>query len=513
MKKTFTANISGMVFHIDEDAYEKLNLYLARIKEKLSLDHGRDEILNDIEARIAEMLQEKLTASKKVITLEDVRYVIEQLGEPEQFEEAAEETAAHETHSRKTYYREKSEKRFYRDPDDKYIGGVAGGLGAFFDIDPTWIRVAFVVFTFLYGFGPLVYIILWIVVPKARTTAEKLEMRGEKVTLSNIEKSIREELDDLKTNIKEFSEETKEHFKKKSKTVNDHNSRIASDLVKAFAKVAGVILILLSFSFIIAIISGIYMFPVWGNFPHFTGLDSVPEFLSAFLSSDAWISATTLALAGLIGIPVFWMLLVGIQLLFEIKTTSRYLGAFTFLLWLVAIGTIALAAVSSVRNFSGHNTSRDEIVLANSSWANMYVRLDDSRQFRTSKTSFKRGNKEWHQWHHYWMNSEGQAYGMPKLRIKPSDDDQTRLYIIKEARGMGDYQAGLNAENIRYSFSQKDSLLILDPVFIYNKSDGWRDQRITLELSIPEHKIAVMDKNVRQNISTWWNGSVNVIEK
>ena len=101
------------------------------------------------------------------------------------------------------------------DPDDKYIGGVCGGLGAFFQIDPTWVRIIFLIGIFA-GFGILLYLILWIVIPKAHTTAEKLEMRGERVNLSNIEKSIKEDLQDIKNNLKDISEETRDAFKKKS---------------------------------------------------------------------------------------------------------------------------------------------------------------------------------------------------------------------------------------------------------------------------------------------------------
>ncbi len=222
MKKTVTVNISGIVFHIDEDAYEKLNQYLARVRERLATEEGKDEILADIEIRIAEMFQSKLGNYKKVITISDVKEVMDQLGEPEQFEETGESA---QQGFQSSYRGERTEKRLYRDPDDKYIAGVAGGLGAFFNIDPTWIRVAFVVFVFLYGFGPLLYLILWIVVPKARTTAERLEMRGEKINLSNIEKTIKEEINDLKTNFKEFSDEAKEHFKKKDRSSPSGESR------------------------------------------------------------------------------------------------------------------------------------------------------------------------------------------------------------------------------------------------------------------------------------------------
>lgn len=217
MKKTLTVNISGIVFHIDDDAYAKLDRYLITIRRHFSSDEGCDEIIAGIEGRIAEMFQEKVTASKQVVTLADVKEVISQLGEPEQISgsDEASDKKQESGSGDSDYYDIKASKRLYRDPDDKYIGGVCGGLGAYFQVDPTWMRLLFIVGIFA-GFGILLYIILWIVIPRARTTAEKLEMRGERVNLSNIEKSIKEDIQDIKNNLRNISEETRDAFKKKS---------------------------------------------------------------------------------------------------------------------------------------------------------------------------------------------------------------------------------------------------------------------------------------------------------
>ena len=134
MKKTLTVNISGIVFHIDEDAYEKLNQYLASVRRHFTPDDGCDEIMADIESRIAETLQEKISDSKQVVSLHDVQAVISQLGEPDQIggeEEPATEEAG------KRIRTEKTARRLYRDPDNAILGGVAGGLGAYFQVDTT----------------------------------------------------------------------------------------------------------------------------------------------------------------------------------------------------------------------------------------------------------------------------------------------------------------------------------------------------------------------------------------
>ncbi len=508
MKKTVTANISGVVFHIDEDAYDKLNVYLASIREKLSTEHGRDEILSDIEGRIAEMLQEKLSAMKKVITIDDVKDVIEQLGEPEQFEETT-EAAGSQTYT--GYYEERTAKRLYRDPDDKYISGVSGGLGAYFSIDPIWIRIAFVVTTFVYGFGPILYIILWIVVPKARTTAEKLEMRGRKVNLSNIEKSIKDELSDLKKNFREFSEETKQHLKKKEKNkmVVDNSSRVAADLLKAFSKVAGVFLIIITFTLLLGLISGTYMIPLGILEAHGVWLLSIPDILSAILTSEIWVQTTMVALLVLVGVPIFWMFMVGIQLLFEVNTTSKYFAAFTFVVWLAAAGTIALSAVNGVRNFTGEHSSSHDYILSDTTWPNLYIQVNETM---LREQAIPQNQHKASAWHMMWQEDGNRAMGQPRLRIKTSTNESIVLEVTRHSRGITPQQASYNAQAIEYAFIQQDSLLILDPVFYFNKEDGWRDQEIHLELSIPEDKIAVVHKNLRRNMPVRWNDTVQILE-
>ncbi len=205
MKKTLTVNISGIVFHIDEDAYARLSAYLEKIRAYFESDVGCDEIISGIESRIAEVFQEKKQDQRQVVTIEDVDEAISQLGEPSQIsgeDDAGAETTEPEDPETDEEY---APKRLFRDPDNKYIGGVCGGLGAYFNIDPTWIRIIFLLTLFAYSFGLILYIILWIVIPKARTMGDRLSMKGEKINLSNIEKSIKEDLNDIKKNLEDLS--------------------------------------------------------------------------------------------------------------------------------------------------------------------------------------------------------------------------------------------------------------------------------------------------------------------
>ena len=144
MKKTVRINISGIIFNIDEDAYEKLHRYLEAIKSHFRGFEGKDEVISDVEARVAEILQKKIFPGKEVITMEDIDEVIGIMGQPADF--AMDDESAG-SRNEATY--SSMPKRLYRDPERKVIGGVASGLGAYFNIDPVWVRVIFLVSIFI----------------------------------------------------------------------------------------------------------------------------------------------------------------------------------------------------------------------------------------------------------------------------------------------------------------------------------------------------------------------------
>ena len=197
MKKTFTINLSGTIFHIEEDAYEALQKYLVAIKNHFGTSEEGKEITSDIEARIAEIFSGKSSCNKNIITLDCVNEVIEIMGTPQNFEEEIEEEPLAGQKKRK--------KRFYRDPEAKVLSGVCGGLAAYFNMDPVIVRILFVALAFVTtGAAILAYFILWIAVPNATTTAQKLEMRGEAVTVKNIEKFIKDEVNSVKESYHKF---------------------------------------------------------------------------------------------------------------------------------------------------------------------------------------------------------------------------------------------------------------------------------------------------------------------
>ena len=211
MNKTISINLSGMLFYLEENAYNRLYHYLNEIRQCFVGTDGGDEIIQDIEARIAELFA-KYIVSKQVILEKEVDEVIGIMGEPEVYTD--DEAKTQKPNDEKENKERGSIKRLYRDSDDAVLGGVCSGIAYYFGIDPVWLRLGFVIALFLAGSGPLLYIILWIVIPKANTTAEKLQMRGEKVNIENINRRIKEEAKIFKERAQAFGEDASKGFRK-----------------------------------------------------------------------------------------------------------------------------------------------------------------------------------------------------------------------------------------------------------------------------------------------------------
>jgi phage shock protein PspC (stress-responsive transcriptional regulator) len=194
MKKTLTINLANQVFHIDEDAFNGLRVYLDRIEAHFFDKDERNDIVSDIETRIGELFGQRITPQKQVITIQDVEEIIRIMGDPV-------EIGGEEQAETRDYASASKPKRLYRDPDNRFLGGVCGGIGQYFKIDPLIVRIIFLVVFFGFGIGLLIYIILWIVVPEARTTAQKLEMRGDPVNATNIGNFVKDEFENVKKNF------------------------------------------------------------------------------------------------------------------------------------------------------------------------------------------------------------------------------------------------------------------------------------------------------------------------
>ena len=487
MKKTFTINISGIIFHIDEDAFEKLNIYLDTIKGYFTNSEGKDEIIADIEARVAEMLQSKISEQKQVINIDDINEVISVMGKPEQIggEQASDDKKqTHET---------RKSRRLYRDPDNKVLGGVCGGISAYFNMDPIWIRIAFVVALFVFGSGPLLYIILWIIIPEARTTAERLEMRGEPVNISNIEKTINEEIDGLKKRLNNLKNDTKDAYNKNFKSI--HPQSVAEKfidfcliLLKLFIRFIAI------FIGVIFIIIGIFL--VTGFISSFINSNDIiwissmgisnfsfPVFLKLFISSPAQITFALTGLSLLIGIPLLMLIYNGIKLIFNFKSKKRFVGISSVSLWFAGLIICIIVSLGVLNNFSHKAvvTKSHTITQPTNGLLKVYVKKDNTiDNLSEYDNRFYIG-----QWNLLSVNDKSMHFGLPELVIVRSENDNYQMLTYYSSKGANKSDAEFNISKINYNFLQNDTALTLEPFYKLPEKEKWRAQNIRIVIKVP----------------------------
>ncbi len=340
MKKTININLAGFVFYIDEDAYEALQKYLNNIRTYLGNTEGREEIIDDIESRIAELFSEK---QKQVITLIEVNEVIEVMGQPEDYmseEEPEEKTAG-----------QQSNKRLYRDPDSTILGGVCSGVGHYLNIDAVWIRLIFLAMVWS-GVSILFYFILWAIIPKAETTAQKLEMKGKAATFSNIEDYVRKGYENVKDDFKNVDfkgagEKAKQGASGFFAFLGELISKLFSALGKLLSLIAnilgkllGVIILVTTVALIIAltvsfIIGSFIDINIGNDLMVLPGFEFIgPDWGGPF--HPIWYHISMILT---FGIPAFSLLLFALQLLF--KNMGRLSGS-------IKIGLLAVWMISLV---------------------------------------------------------------------------------------------------------------------------------------------------------------------
>jgi len=490
MKKTVNINVSGIIFHIDEDAYTKLNNYLESLKSHFHSTEGSNDIIDDIEARIAELLLEKLGQTKQVITIRDVNEVIVVMGQPSQF--AEDDTHGETAPSHKT---SSSSKRFYRDPDNKVIGGVCGGIGAYLHWDPVIIRILFIISLFAGGFGALLYLILWVVIPEATTTTEKLEMRGEKVNISNIEKSIQEEVSSLKDQLKNLTETTKQNLRRSGASPSPIEQVLKGvmEVLRVFGRILliiiGIVLVLVGISFFIAFMAVVFG---WGGSILIDSdvlIMSFPSSLNLILGcsfNPFFIQASLLIL---FGIPIILILYSGIKLIFRFEGI-RYFGITLFNIWLIGlvIGVFYSFKIYNLVKADATDQQRIEITqpvsdtihLSYSDWGPIDELSLDTYEVFDNISLYK--------------DQERNYYLIPSVRVEPAKGDQVEVIKRGFARGKSASEAKTRLSMVRYNIQQTGDTLFLDHVGTFPQDDCWRGQKIMVTVKVPEGKYVALSK-------------------
>ncbi|HSV88369.1 MAG TPA: PspC domain-containing protein [Bacteroidales bacterium] len=509
MKRTLTVNIGGVVFHIDDDAYEQLHQYLANIRSHFANDEGCEEILSDIENRVAETLQANLSEGKQVVTLGDVQRVISQLGEPEQIDNEADTGSATGAKSASP----KGPRRLYRNPDGAILGGVAGGLAAFFQIDTTLVRLAFVLFAFVGGFSIITYLVMWIVVPRANTTAEKLEMKGVRVNISNIEKSIKEELEDVKKNVKKFSAEAERAIRNKTPGRSSGEVFLGGmatafgEVVKVVFKVVAVLVgLFLLFTAIFLLIGFLWVLaggPITIDQEY--GMQAVNFntlanliFTNQTLSNISFVSMVLLA-----GIPLLAMLYAGTLLIVGSKARVRYFGRVALMLWLVGLGLGLFSIARGAKNYVHQRSVSEATSIQISANDTLYIDVDANRYNNIGVIPAEGSDLD--SWELMWITNNGNRHHRPVVRIIETASENFEVIVNKRARGAQPQIARQNAGNILYGFRQEQNRIMLDPFFAFPEADGWRAQRVTVEILVPENMQLVLSHALKETFDVYHN--------
>jgi phage shock protein PspC (stress-responsive transcriptional regulator) len=497
MKKTLTISISGIVFHIEEDAYDKLHRYLDAISAHFKGFEGKEEVIADVEARIAEILQTKLSSSKEVITIADIDEVIGIMGQPSDF---GPEDEAGKTSQAPSYLA--MPKRLFRDSERKVLGGVCSGLGAYFNMDPVWVRLIFIVSIAVSGFGLLVYLILWIVVPEARTTAERLQMRGEPVTVSNIEKNFKDEVHDLNDRVKDFASKAKSTFRQeKADFKSRHGDHIRNGLngvgrviLRIFMVFVGFIILFIGIALSVVYLSILFKFPVIAVMDH-AGMHSFPLYsiIDRVFTSDADIRTFVTGMMVLIGIPLIMMLWGGIKLIFNLPGV-RFLAGLAGFAWVCALIITLIFGFKVANSFHspGEFSRESELKILKNDTLHVMASSHLPQNFRWEKS----GVFYFHEIRMAVSGENDTIRGIPLIKFKLSNDSLARIIIISSAKGSFKNDAVENAEKINYNWKQNHDTLVLSDSFILPDDEKWRKQEVRVEVQLPEGTAVTIDENI-----------------
>jgi phage shock protein PspC (stress-responsive transcriptional regulator) len=607
MKKIININLSGRVIPIEDSAYESLQRYIESLRRYFANEEGRDEIINDIESRIAELMNDKVRRGATAVTDADIEEIISSMGRIEDFERTdAEEkafaasgqttsgtytqTQAEPKRAKGRLYRDGSDKflggvcagianymnvdpaivrllfaiitfggfgmgiliylalwiilpvreldtyvgkRLFRNPDDRVISGVAGGLGAYFN-KPSWafrlifaapllLNILFGVLNGIFfmwqrdifpnifigsfsGTFVLAYIILWIVLPEARSPFEKMEMRGEKIDVNRIKQNVQEGMGDFKQRMQSWGEEVKTSAQnlgaRASEFANTRGKAFASDvsdtarpagrgclhaiavIIKAFfIFVAGCITLSLFAALMAILFGGIAWWPI-NNF----------LWTSSLQKALAWGT-----LIFFIGVPIIGFMTWLIRRVVRVRSHSRYLGWIFGGLWTFGWICAVFFAVSIAKDLRDYQRISTDVALTQPAGGKLIVNVNEP------EIHYNGGGFNWirHDNTGWDISEDTLTYNNVKLRISKSEDSLYHAYTYRYSFGSSVKDAQARAEKIIFNTSSQDSMLNLASGLRIYRTSKFRGQGVILEIQVPAGKAIRFNESLVDAYNPW----------
>ncbi|MFK7979214.1 MAG: DUF2807 domain-containing protein [Saprospiraceae bacterium] len=495
MNKVFNINLGGYAFTIDDNAYQHLSGYLKTIHNHFQDSEGYEEITSDIETRIAELFQESL-GNHPIVTFKMVKEAITIMGTPEEFGATPiddfQEEPVHKSSTRKEGKQQyKTGKRLMRDPEDQVIGGVCSGVAAYFGIaDPLWVRLGFGLFVMSGGVGVPAYIILWAVLKEAKTSSDRLAMKGADINISNMAKVVEEEVTNFGDKISEMAGEWDGTGKKKNFTGQAEFKQNVKEGISFFGKgirmaiellstIIKPIIFIVGFALIIAF-AALWLASIIGFFLGFPFLQFV------FPQQPLLGGLLIFNIAVFIGIPLLSLIFLASKLVFKTKFNVRWRGG---LLAFFIINAISFFGIGSylVSQFTSeadaHESSQrfsveDEVFKINFT----------ENPYENSLVQIGPGGM---------LKLEGEELAIENIRlvIEKSEDEDFVLIQETNSRGNGLREAKILAKKIEHSVSRTNNQLDIKPYFLLSEGEKWRAQSVNLILKVPEGK-SIQFKNL-----------------
>jgi len=508
MNKTININLGGFFFHIDEIAYQKLRRYLDAVSKSLSDDpQGKTEIISDIEARISELLSERITDARQVVNEGDIAEIITIMGQPEDYAEA-EEGYANDTSYQ---YKKRSSKKLFRDGDDKLIGGVAAGIAHYVSIDVIWVRLLFLLFSA--GGGLPVYIILWILVPEAQSTAEKLQMEGEAVNIDNIERKIRDEFQHIKTHASEFSGKVKDKadhlsnkFAEEAQDLSNKYKKNArsglQEIIQVIGKIGtvffniigksiGVLLMFIASAVLLSIAIGGFSlgsieFLQLGN-----EFASYPPFFYD-VTFPKWLLTLFLFIA--IAVPFLIVFVLGLRILSSsVKRFSRNTSLTLLGIWIVALLALGFTGIeyAGATAYKGSKTVKTTLDFVAKDSIQLRVINDDNLYFNNNLR--RKNNQEI-----VTINTVDKLYSNNlKIDIKESENNESYITVRRTSEGKSRRKAKNSATDIDYHFTSNVNEILLDAYFINTLKNTHKNNSVTVTVYIPKDVTVYFDNSTK----------------